>query len=188
MEALDEEKAEALLREIVTLETYGSLSRKVARYELEKRMGLKEDDLKPFKDQISVILEKIVDDITADQENDESGKSDESDADKAETREPDSKKQKTGNNVNAPKNLKKLQASLMSKNEFLDKAPVLASRIGDELLFDMKPRTFSSGSCGWFYGSKVAIKVGKQEVWCQLGVNCTVLGSKEWDESRKRKK
>lgn len=188
MEKLDEAKAEELLREIVTLETYGSLSRKVARYELEKRMGLKEDDLKRFKDQISVILEKIVDDITANQANDDLDKSDEPDDGKEDDAGPERKKQNTGKNATAPKNLKKLQSSLMSKNEFLDKAPVLASQIGDELLFEMKPRTFSSGSCGWFYGSKVAIKVGKQEVWCQLGVNCTVLGSKEWDNTRKRKK
>ncbi|PHJ21703.1 apicomplexan specific protein [Cystoisospora suis] len=181
----DAEKAEALLREIVTVESYGTLSRKAARYELEKKMGLKEDDLKPFKDELSVLLEKIVDDITANLADDSNDKADDSDTAEAEDGEPGEKKPKT---TSMPKNLKKLQASLMSRNDFLEKAPVLASRVGDDFSFEMKPRTFSSGSCGWFYGAKVPIKVGKQEVWCQLGVNCTVLGSKEWSEGKKRKK
>ncbi|KAL8454535.1 hypothetical protein Emed_000256 [Eimeria media] len=133
--SFDPVKAEEILREVVTPETWRDISRKVAREKLEEKLG-------------------------------ESEGGSESD-DEA---EPASKKQKTG--AGPPKNLKKLQSAIMSRQSFLEQAPVMASKIG-EMVFDMKPRTFSSGSCGWFHGGKVAIKVGDQELWCQLGVNCT---------------
>lgn len=180
--SFDAVKAEEHLREVVTEETWKDMSRKVAREKLEEKFGVGQDGLKAHKKEINEILDKIVSELSGDGGSESEGG--QSDADEQET-EPAPKKQKTG--PDPPKNLKKLQSSLMSRQAFLDKAPVMASKIGD-MVFDMKPRTFSSGSCGWFHGGKVAIKVGDQEIWCQLGVNCTVLGSKEWSDGKKGKK
>lgn len=176
-------KAEEHLRELVTAETWKDMSRKLAREKLEEKLGAGPDGLKAHKKEINEILDKIVNELSGEGDSE----SDVGDSDpEYEEAEPASKKQKTGSDP--PKNLKKLQSSLMSRQSFLEQAPVMASKIGD-MVFDMKPRTFSSGSCGWFHGGKVAIKVGNQEIWCQLGVNCTVLGSKEWrDDNKKGKK
>ncbi|CDI76699.1 hypothetical protein, conserved [Eimeria acervulina] len=182
--SLDAVKAEEHLRELITAETWKEMSRKTAREKLEEKMGLKAESLKEHKKEINEIIDKIVEELN-DNEDEDDSEGDGGDSEEEEAEQP-SKKQKTGNEP--PKNLKKLQSSLMSRSAFLEKAPVMASKIGD-MTFDMKPRTFSSGSCGWFHGGKVAIKVGDQEIWCQLGVNCTVLGSKEWrDGSKKGKK
>lgn len=179
---LDLLKAEEHLREVVTAETWKDMSRKLAREKLEEKLGVDPDGLKAYKKEINEILDKIVNELTG--EGNSESEAGDSDADDEEA-EPASKKQKTG--PDPPKNLKKLQSSLMSRQSFLEQAPVMASKIGD-MVFDMKPRTFSSGSCGWFHGGKVAIKVGNQEIWCQLGVNCTVLGSKEWRDGNKKGK
>eukprot|EP00921_Rhytidocystis_pertsovi_P015551 GHVQ01024733.1.p1 GENE.GHVQ01024733.1~~GHVQ01024733.1.p1 ORF type:complete len:263 (-),score=55.68 GHVQ01024733.1:898-1686(-) len=80
-----------------------------------------------------------------------------------------------------PKNLKKLQHNLMSKQQFLSQAGGLTAVIGPTLKFEMAPRLFKPGSCGWYWGGKVQIPVGDKMIWCQLGVNCSVLGSKEWN-------
>lgn len=178
----DRVKAEEYLREVVTAETWRDMSRKLAREKLEDKLGLGPDGLKDQKQEINQILDKIVNELVEAEESESEGGDSEVDDDEP---GPPSKKQKTG--PDPPKNLKKLQSSLMSRQSFLEQAPVMASQIGD-LVFDMKPRTFSSGSCGWFHGGKVAIKVGDQEVWCQLGVNCTVLGSKEWKDGNKKGK
>lgn len=181
----DPVKAEEHLREVVTAETWKDMSPKLVRERLEKKLGLDPDGLKPHKKEINKILDKIVTELSGDGDSDpEDPGAEESDGDDEDS-EPALKKQKTKSEP--PKNLKKLQATLMSRQSFLEQAPVMSSRIGD-LAFDMKPRTFSSGSCGWFHGGKVAIKVGDQEIWCQLGVNCTVLGSKEWRDTGKKGK
>ncbi|KAL8429163.1 hypothetical protein Efla_006299 [Eimeria flavescens] len=180
--SFDPVKAEEILREVVTPETWRDMSRKVAREKLEEKLGVPPDGFKSVKTEINEILDKIVNEIAEDDESESEGA--DSDAEE-EAAEPALKKQKTGRDP--PKNLKKLQATIMSRQSFLEVAPVMASKIGD-VVFEMKPRTFSSGSCGWFHGGKVAIKVGDQELWCQLGVNCTVLGSKEWKDGGKKTK
>lgn len=43
----------------------------------------------------------------------------------------------------------------------------------------MEPREFSTGSLGWNANLKIMVKIGGQSVPCQLGVNLTMIGSKE---------
>ena len=43
-----------------------------------------------------------------------------------------------------------------------------------------EPRSFSSGSMGWYLGGKIEIDVGGQTVWAQLGCNITIPGSQSW--------
>ena len=43
-------------------------------------------------------------------------------------------------------------------------------------------KEFSTGSLGWFLGDKVNVMVGDVPVKVQLGINLTVVGSKELPE------
>ena len=40
-------------------------------------------------------------------------------------------------------------------------------------------KEFSTGSLGWYLNGKMSIKVGESAVTVQIGMNMTVLGSKE---------
>lgn len=89
--------------------------------------------------------------------------------------EPPKKKRNTG--------AKAQQQKLMTKATFTEKAPELQFELNGGLLKAvLKPRKFSTGSCGWYYGSKLQIPVDGKEVVCQVGVNCTVVGSKAWED------
>lgn len=41
------------------------------------------------------------------------------------------------------------------------------------------PKEFSTGSLGWYLNSKMTIKVGEKNVTVQMGLNFTIVGSKE---------
>lgn len=43
-------------------------------------------------------------------------------------------------------------------------------------------RTFTSGNRGWYAGKKILVKVGDKQVWAQVGLNITIIGSKEWSD------
>jgi hypothetical protein len=40
-------------------------------------------------------------------------------------------------------------------------------------------REFSTGSLGWYLNNKTSIKVGEKNVTVQIGLNMTIVGSKE---------
>jgi hypothetical protein len=48
---------------------------------------------------------------------------------------------------------------------------------GQELIAE--PKEFSTGSFGWFLNGKVLVPVGGKNVSVQVGMNLTVVGSKE---------
>ena len=41
-------------------------------------------------------------------------------------------------------------------------------------------RTFTSGNRGWYAGGKIEVPIGDKTVWAQIGINVTVIGSKDW--------
>ncbi len=41
------------------------------------------------------------------------------------------------------------------------------------------PKSFSTGSLGWYLNGKQSIKVGDKSVSVQIGMNLTIVGSKE---------
>ena len=43
-------------------------------------------------------------------------------------------------------------------------------------------KEFSTGSLGWYLNGKTTIKVGDQSVKVQIGMNLTIVGSKELPE------
>jgi hypothetical protein len=67
----------------------------------------------------------------------------------------------------------------VSRDEFRTKARAVPVTIGDlpPLLAEVKE--FSTGSLGWYLNGKTTIDVGGTRVSVQIGMNLTVVGSKE---------
>jgi hypothetical protein len=69
-------------------------------------------------------------------------------------------------------------ASPVSRTQFLEKAePVKVTINGQEIVADR--REFSTGSFGWYYNGKVNILVDGKPLSVQVGLNLTVVGSKD---------
>jgi hypothetical protein len=66
----------------------------------------------------------------------------------------------------------------VTKTQFIEKAePVKVVINGQELIADK--REFSTGSFGWYYNGKINIIVDGKPLSIQVGLNLTVVGSKE---------
>jgi len=69
-------------------------------------------------------------------------------------------------------------ACQLSLAQFLDKAePLKISIQGQEMLAEVK--SFSTGSFGWYLNGKTVMTVDGKVVSVQIGMNLTVVGSKE---------
>src|SRR5262245_66558664 len=66
----------------------------------------------------------------------------------------------------------------VSKTQFLDKAEAVKIVIGNSELVADK-REFSTGSFGWYHNGKISITVDGKPLSVQVGINLTVVGSKE---------
>jgi len=63
-------------------------------------------------------------------------------------------------------------------SEFLEKAePVKVVINGQEMLAEVK--SFSTGSFGWYINGKTVITVDGKPLSVQIGMNMTIVGSKE---------
>ena len=68
--------------------------------------------------------------------------------------------------------------SAVTRAHFREHAGPIAIEIGGvAMIADAKE--FSTGSLGWFANGKIALKVGDTPVQVQVGVNLTIVGSKE---------
>ena len=66
----------------------------------------------------------------------------------------------------------------VSKTQFLEKADAVKVVLnGNEMLAEK--REFSTGSFGWYLNGKTTITVDGKPLNVQVGVNLTVVGSKE---------
>lgn len=66
----------------------------------------------------------------------------------------------------------------VTRQEFREKAVAIPCKIGpSELLLEVKE--FSTGSFGFWAGQKIVVEIGEKRVICQLGMNLTVVGSKD---------
>jgi hypothetical protein len=66
----------------------------------------------------------------------------------------------------------------VSLSQFLEKAEPLKVVInGQEMLAEVK--SFSTGSFGWYINGKTSVTVDGKPVSVQIGMNLTVVGSKE---------
>jgi len=50
-----------------------------------------------------------------------------------------------------------------------------------------EPKEFSTGSLGWYLNGKSTVKIGDTPVSVQIGMNVTVIGSKDMNASKKGK-
>ena len=66
----------------------------------------------------------------------------------------------------------------LTKTQFLEKAEAVKIVIGNSELVADK-REFSTGSFGWSYNGKTTITVDGKVLSVQVGLNLTVVGSKE---------
>jgi hypothetical protein len=68
----------------------------------------------------------------------------------------------------------------VSLSQFLEKAEPLKVVInGQEMTAEVK--SFSTGSFGWYINGKTTVSVDGKPVSVQIGMNLTVVGSKEAD-------
>jgi hypothetical protein len=66
----------------------------------------------------------------------------------------------------------------VSQSQFVSKAePLKISINGQDMLADVK--AFSTGSFGWYLNGKTTVLVDGKPVSVQIGMNLTVVGSKE---------
>jgi hypothetical protein len=66
----------------------------------------------------------------------------------------------------------------VSLSQFLEKAEPLKVAInGQEMLAEVK--SFSTGSFGWYLNGKMLVTIDGKPVSVQIGMNMTVVGSKE---------
>jgi hypothetical protein len=66
----------------------------------------------------------------------------------------------------------------VSLSQFMEKAEPLKVTInGQEMLAEVK--SFSTGSFGWYINGKTTVTVDGKPVSVQIGMNMTVVGSKE---------
>jgi hypothetical protein len=66
----------------------------------------------------------------------------------------------------------------ISRKDFLTHAKPIAVKIG-EVPLSAAVREFSTGSLGWYLNGKTSIDVNGTPVAVQIGLNITVVGSKE---------
>jgi hypothetical protein len=66
----------------------------------------------------------------------------------------------------------------LSQEQFLAKAePLKVSIHGQDMLAEVK--AFSTGSFGWYLNGKTVVQVDGKSVSVQIGMNLTIVGSKE---------
>ncbi len=66
----------------------------------------------------------------------------------------------------------------VSRSDFRANAKAVTVTIGDQRLV-AEVKEFSTGSLGWYLNGKTTIDVGGTPVSVQIGLNLTIVGSKE---------
>jgi hypothetical protein len=66
----------------------------------------------------------------------------------------------------------------ITRAEFAASAQAVTVKIGDRE-YTAQPKEFSTGSLGWNINDKVTIDIGGKPVTVQIGLNLTIVGSKE---------
>jgi hypothetical protein len=66
----------------------------------------------------------------------------------------------------------------VSRAEFRAGAKAVTVQIGDKS-YTAVPKEFSTGSLGWNINDKITIDIGGKLVTVQIGLNLTVVGSKD---------
>lgn len=65
----------------------------------------------------------------------------------------------------------------ISRDDFWNRAESLTVEV-NHIPMTAEPKEFSTGSLGWYLNGKATVKVGDTTVPVQIGMNVTVIGSK----------
>ena len=69
-------------------------------------------------------------------------------------------------------------ACQITRHQFIEGAKPLTVTINNvPMLAD--PKEFSTGSLGWYLNGKTVVEIGGTPVTVQIGINMTIVGSKE---------
>jgi hypothetical protein len=71
----------------------------------------------------------------------------------------------------------------ITRSQFREKARAVTVMINDQKLV-ADPKEFSTDSLGWYLNAKVHIEVDGVQVPVQIGMNLTIVGSKELPKDR----
>jgi hypothetical protein len=66
----------------------------------------------------------------------------------------------------------------ISRNQFRTHAKPVKITIGEQAI-DAEVKEFSTGSLGWYLNTKVTVEIDGVRVPVQVGLNLTIVGSKE---------
>ena len=66
----------------------------------------------------------------------------------------------------------------ITRAQFRQNAKTMTIKIGDRE-YKAVPKEFSTGSLGWNVNDKMTVNIGGTEVTVQIGMNLTVVGSKD---------
>eukprot|EP00922_Rhytidocystis_sp_ex-Travisia-forbesii_P034548 GHVS01051299.1.p1 GENE.GHVS01051299.1~~GHVS01051299.1.p1 ORF type:complete len:204 (+),score=42.15 GHVS01051299.1:75-686(+) len=175
------------LRKFLLPSTVEAFTCRSACAKLEEELGLPEKSMKTRKDEIKKCIKKIVDSFD---DTETAGEADETTCDEMNKEEPPVKKQKlTEHAEEAPRDAAKIQAKLMTRGNFEDKAEEVICELGPNT-FALEPRVFSANTkgqsnVGWGYYKKVKMPVGDKLVWCTVSMNVIVAGSRDWEDGER---
>jgi hypothetical protein len=67
----------------------------------------------------------------------------------------------------------------ITRAQFRANAKPIKVTIGEQPPIDAEVKEFSTGSLGWYLNSKVTVEIDGVRVPVQIGLNLTIVGSKE---------
>ena len=67
----------------------------------------------------------------------------------------------------------------ITRSQFNTSAKPMPLAIAGQSQADMQPREFSTNSLGWNFSGKITVDIDGVPTVCQVGLNVTVVGSKE---------
>lgn len=176
-----EETLRKHIKTIVDSNDLSQLSLKTVRRDLETRLDMQEGSLDADKQRIKDIVTVEIQRKQQEEDADSSAplQSTPKKAQATYASQVKNDKEKAGSSEKGA--TKKRQLDLMTKSQFQKQAEEVIVKIGDKKM-KLAPRTFSTGSSGYFSNGKVELPCGDQTLMCQVQINCTVIGSKAWAE------
>ncbi|KAH7646964.1 apicomplexan specific [Cryptosporidium bovis] len=154
------------IKEIVKPENLDTLTARKVRGELEKSLNLPNDFLLHKKTEINNMLDDFISKIDGENSTKVYSNTHEYfDGPINSKVDPDYKSFQ--NKVQNDKiSTKRKQESMMSIDEFLEKAKIINLEIeGSGTKIPITPRKFSTGSVGWHFGNKIPLPVGNDTEW-----------------------
>ncbi len=77
----------------------------------------------------------------------------------------------------------KKSSCAVNRAEFREQAKPIEIKIGDVPMV-AEVKEFSTGSLGWYLNGKTTVRIGDTPVTVQIGMNLTIVGSKELPQDK----